>query len=1570
MSDSEYSDNDNNNDNGNISDDEQMNIQDMINDIVDNMIHEYDNEHIPDVQMEQDVNNDEETDDDEETADDGVNEENNVQNVVDFNNVMQILNNHVENNPHDIPRLIIKNYFTDQLQNHFIINDISIDNNKMKLTLTQIYNLYYIKTKNRQINKNWFLSDEIIQTHYTTDSNDLSSYIVQIISENSINLNMILDSVFTEQTDKNKIIQIGNYIQEWINIMEYTDGGYHLNLDKISDFNSLILWIFIMCCDIKFIPIILDSHLSNSNIFSLEFLQRKANNISIMMMSIWNKQIRDIIIKNIGKTLYTTLLNEKINISTQHQHLNEISLIDMSIFLNTFYDMLRDDIIDYDVINYKENNTITHMLFESMNPYFLSLRTSNNIFKNLSTYDTHKLEYLPDNIKNKIKLEKTKQNDKQITPLTSLLYGFDYNIHEHINYKSFILEYVDIYNLDDITQITLNKYNPTEILLILENKYLKNILDFTNLTDDIVLHYYNYFIDYAWMYLTENKVINKQIINDLCKFLATKNNYLNIYLDNEMKINLQEINNKDISSLIFSIYIITNKNILDDSTYNMVNNYIKFLETNKNNFILLISKLLLQLESVFFKFTDLNRNIYDIYLELQLETKFSNLYLDYFNKFYDLDDNKNDTSLIIINKLCTHHDIADIDNLQTTILKYIDYIVLNLTSDQFIKIITNFTNLRNLLLNNDNIKNDIKFGTDKDTSEQIFTILELLDDNYDYVLNNVSEYKNNNYLRLIECITNITVKSDFKNFCNMFEINNEFINKYNIINTYIENILINSTNYDNLTYFLNIFQVNKTDISDEQIQQLINKNIITSQYIIGYFAYNGFLSDEQILSTFDKLIIPTNIVNKYEYFINIIKHYTNNNIIKKCINEIFKNELAYEKINEILDTYNDIQNYILDIDINNNIIYLIKYFSKKNQFITSQLISSYNITFLESNNISIEDKLDILINIHDLIEARIPCIFINNLKKNTKNLTDNNINKFAKLCDIYNEPISDNLITLYPELIHYTKNRQIIDKIINESLNSYDLFVKIINSNKRTNSFERKILKLTKEKDISLYIECLIIFNMKLTKTDKKLILENIVLDKNILKYVLDNNEIKSQIFESDKQIIYLMDSNSDFMISQLDTTYMLLHIENYKLSDLLAKNKVNNPRIFKFLSDGMIIDKLIELHGMKSFESIYDRNGRHIYDYMITHGKINNIPNDYLINENHIINTIKLIDTKYLIKIFDEFDNNKFSKLIETKDTDGNNLIYYIIKYHEKIFKSYIKDQRINKNMFQSNYNNETLLMKLIKESQSNDFELLIKWIVNNFELSSYDYYVSNYDGSVLSYCLKYNHDLIKIFQKNDIFKSVFDVYDTYDFICPYADNAYEKNIKMNILYIACITNHKLLDMLLRVDKRTTTKLIKEKIKTLNCEHTLLSIALFNNPDSVQVLLGFIDNDKYIQETEEIIGGFEKIIDVQPASWYYLQQYYNSRHTYKLKLDLDSHWYGYNYKHHMTSDNIKNVTHYILDKQEIGYNNNTCNICDTYKHKVIFTKCRHKVCIVCALRTDKCGNCRIKINNSDKILI
>jgi hypothetical protein len=194
----------------------------------------------------------------------------------------------------------------------------------------------------------------------------------------------------------------------------------------------------------------------------------------------------------------------------------------------------------------------------------------------------------------------------------------------------------------------------------------------------------------------------------------------------------------------------------------------------------------------------------------------------------------------------------------------------------------------------------------------------------------------------------------------------------------------------------------------------------------------------------------------------------------------------------------------------------------------------------------------------------------------------------------------------------------------------------------------------------------------------------------------------------------------------------------------------------------------------------------------------------------------------------------------------------------------------------------------------------------------------------------------------------------------------------------LATLIDHNILNNLLKLDIRLTNSIIKYKIKTDVDEYNLLGLALINNPESVQVILNLTSCDNvYIKETEDLlkdisnenISGFQQIIDIQPASWYYLQQSLKHK-NYQLKLDTDSHWYGYNYKRKMTEKNINQVTHYILDKQELPEKNDMCDICETYKRKVVFTKCRHKVCIVCALRSEKCGNCRINITETDKVLM
>jgi hypothetical protein len=120
--------------------------------------------------------------------------------------------------------------------------------------------------------------------------------------------------------------------------------------------------------------------------------------------------------------------------------------------------------------------------------------------------------------------------------------------------------------------------------------------------------------------------------------------------------------------------------------------------------------------------------------------------------------------------------------------------------------------------------------------------------------------------------------------------------------------------------------------------------------------------------------------------------------------------------------------------------------------------------------------------------------------------------------------------------------------------------------------------------------------------------------------------------------------------------------------------------------------------------------------------------------------------------------------------------------------------------------------------------------------------------------------------------------------------------------------------------------------------------------------------------ECDKIIGGFPTIIDFQPASFYYLSQ--STKCKKYIKLDIDEHFYGYNYKKLLMPNKFKEISHYVLGTQELTMNvSEICPICQSYKAKVILIKCKHRMCISCALKSKSCY-CREELSSDDKILI
>ncbi len=171
----------------------------------------------------------------------------------------------------------------------------------------------------------------------------------------------------------------------------------------------------------------------------------------------------------------------------------------------------------------------------------------------------------------------------------------------------------------------------------------------------------------------------------------------------------------------------------------------------------------------------------------------------------------------------------------------------------------------------------------------------------------------------------------------------------------------------------------------------------------------------------------------------------------------------------------------------------------------------------------------------------------------------------------------------------------------------------------------------------------------------------------------------------------------------------------------------------------------------------------------------------------------------------------------------------------------------------------------------------------------------------------------------------------------------------------------------MIKLNNKKINKLIREEIIVDNSNDKLnaLKIALLNNPDAANVII-MNSNQEYIDKTIKLIESFDDIIDIQPASWYYIQD----SNKFNVKLNIDDHFYGYNYKNKLKKDTIKNVTHYILEKQEM-YNSikNKCQLCEIYMNKIVFTKCKHKFCISCSIKSKVCQVCKCDCKEEEKVL-
>jgi hypothetical protein len=1298
--------------------------------------------------------------------------------------------------------------------------------------------------------------------------------------------------------------------------------------------------------------------------------------------------------------MYTNLLNKKTFINTTTKI--EVTYIECNIYLGNIYDLIKDNHIDITKVNNPEYNILS-MFYKSISRLVQNIHNTfgnivdNNDNINLSELSTDVIDYFKEQKYNKI---------NNVCPINYLFDGIQSDktfMNNGIKLSSFTQ---NIYDINLIDNISLNKMYPYEILFSILD-YTEN--DFMNISNETLQKYLTYAELVMSKYLQKDKV--KNIYSILLKVAENKNikSYLNYY---GFKSNIDDMINlvkdKDYKNIIKIMLYQYDK--YDNFCFNLNNEYLT--ETEFQDFVKEFNFTILKSSEKNFKVYEYfltqsinkhyNYNVYEEiyknYIIVNYTYDFNSKLIDFIQSVYDIqnDIHKLNCADFIITMFelhnYVHNNTLEQNNIPDKFIEiYFDQICKKINHKQFIGLIKNFQNYNLKFIENNNITLETKFGNSDDSYNHIMDVFNSVDFEIKYkpinVLTNlstyISVYISENCIRIIDCLTNIVDDDDMKSLINIFTIDTDFIDTYNIKTLYIDKLTDNYLNTNNFKIFLNNFTRNFNESDIPNINLLKNSKNVNSVYLLQNMIENINISTktlEDIITS--ESFIGFESLELYErqlLYKNLIENYKSSNIvIEYALNKYFKKGVELSQI-ENLNKIIKLSDYIdkIKITLNKTKFNLIKFYKDNDINICADLVLKYQNTMIKTN-ICFTDKLEILIATADILTKkmsielikRIPLNIINKkINLDEEDTFDmNTLYNIVIVCELYDISIPDVLIKKNPEIIH-TLNKLSENHIIQIKtyIEDYDNFLKLINFPKKSKLVYDVLKDILKNTDINMYIELIIFYNLELSGEDIKLIKENMKTEINVIKYVLNNEALIKVLYNNDYHEICLIKNNfNNYVLSMCDNDTILKYIGYYKLEDLEKLNKLNSPCLFALLNSKEIIKKVINKFGLTKLIKYKDNYGFNIYNKMITYDLTDDIPKTYVLT--NLVNIVKKSNKLYVEKIF-VIENEYLNKMLQVIDSDGNPISYYLAVLHTKLFKYLITTKVITSEHMRNNYNSETFMMKLIKDSIEFELEPLIKWIILNCNLDISDYFVDYNSGSVLTYCLKYNKNITKLFLKQDIIKNCINVYDTFNMICPYSDLAKSGNLKMNLLQIATIVDHNVLNHILKDNKKYVSIYMKEFLQTANFEHNILHIALFNNPDSVQMLLSSnMFNNDYLKDTEEKMDGFEKVIDIQPASWYYLLN--GLKDKYELELNINDHWYGYNYKTKLTIDKIKHVTHYILDKQELPISHNVCTICETYTRKVVFTKCSHKVCITCAVHSDKCGICRAKITESEKILM
>ena len=760
----------------------------------------------------------------------------------------------------------------------------------------------------------------------------------------------------------------------------------------------------------------------------------------------------------------------------------------------------------------------------------------------------------------------------------------------------------------------------------------------------------------------------QNLINSINDFLENFKNFYNI---NEKDIKDKETKNEN--------------DFKEDSKLDKSENF--FREILKNNYELIGERdeILVNCSTLF------DQNSSDFFRINEEFEKYINSLKNLYSKYYKLYENidKNELS-----KNCSDKDLYNnINNIKNDLFSNIEYIKqIYIDLDKRNKLINNkkkFVELKNFLLKelptSENLLNNKCNLTNENFKNEIELFLKFVSEAIDQWNNSTSSILSdiNDLFKQTTIYSQLTIPNiDNEKFEN-FVLNDDSF-EFDELNNFV---CINISKLYNLKEVLyNLINLqNKYELLDNELKERVNLENIE-------FWKNSLHS----INSFNELRIINNQLNqdfegikkdynenidalmKYKYYlddynINLYEKNYANNLYQEFDKSI---KSAMDKINKIVEIFKclvDINSIKKELDIQNSLYKLTKFYREKNQIINLlslknelinlKLIQSLDDTVeIESkidknndiiNNINLEFDLNSLLNNKNNDE---PIELFNSLYEELKNETDKNLKQLTVL---KNENINKQIKYEIKQFldIHDGSIIQIIKENIHKAMNIYDKLNNII--------LTIDYIFVLKEKYDNVDIN---INNQNFSQIYENIISEinnnysNYIKDidnevKLITKYIQNyekilNNEVKKrkidelEYYNEICEILFFID-NSKIRLSEFEDIY----------NDAVCIYKYHQEIVELHLKEKYYIKEMDNLSINKSSltnNNTYNSNKEfsiHSESYNINKEKINNIEGKYqtiknILSRNSIwdtelYNSILIINNNIVLQLWNDIENN-----------------------------------------------------------------------------------------------------------------------------------------------------------------------------------------------------------------------------------------------------------------------------------------------------------------------------------------